>query len=377
MPAQLRAENIEFHLYLVGDGPLRHSLQRQATDRQLDTFVTFVGAQPHASLPDWYCAADLVVLPSRSEGSPNVLREARACGLPFVASRVGGIPEMCGPADRLVAPNDPAALEQAVAAALREGRQKVDPERQDMTWDKSAAALLRLIESLPVEPRNLDERDGSSPTRQIIRRAMSAVLPRRMFFTGGPAGDGSAAITFDDGPHPEHTPRVLDVLARRGVKATFFLIGRLAQRCPELVRRIAEEGHTIGNHSFEHSDPEQTTARALLDEVRQTDELLAGLVGPRARLFRPPKGRLTLVKLWGLWCAGQTVVLWNRDPRDYACRSADDLQQWVQRNPARGGDLFLFHDAFPHVASVLDKVIDQATDAGLRLATLSQWVGRD
>lgn len=374
--AQLQAAGTAFHLYLVGKGPLRQSLQKQMAARRLQGVVTFAGVQPHASLPDWYRAADLVVLPSRSEGSPNVLREARACGVGFVASRVGGIPDLCRPTDRLVPPEDPAALADAIAASLAQGRPEVEHSQLETSWDESAASLLRLISSLPVAQRNSCKGALSSSPRQIIRNAMSAVVPRSMFLTQGPAGEPTAAMTFDDGPHPEYTPRVLDALARREAKATFFLIGRLAERYPDLVRRIAQEGHTIGNHSFEHSDPEQTSMRRLLKEVWRTDKLLFKLVGPRPRLFRPPNGNLTLGKLCGLWSSGQTVVLWNRDPKDYACRSAADLRSWVRENPTRGGDLFLFHDCWPHVASVLDELVDRATDAGLRFVTVSRWAGR-
>ena len=108
-----------WELHLVGEGELRDSLGRQAVAAGLADRVRFHGSQPHSNLPDWFRAADLFVLASRSEGVPNVLLEATACGTPFVASAVGGIPEIADlGASRLVPPEDPDALAAAIVAAL-------------------------------------------------------------------------------------------------------------------------------------------------------------------------------------------------------------------------------------------------------------------
>jgi glycosyltransferase involved in cell wall biosynthesis len=118
----LRDRRIDFRLCLVGDGELQATLKSQVARLGLAGVVSFVGAQPHDRLADWFRAADLTVLPSLSEGVPNVLRESLACGTRFVASRVGGIPELASePFDRLVPPNDPAALAEAIAASLLGG----------------------------------------------------------------------------------------------------------------------------------------------------------------------------------------------------------------------------------------------------------------
>jgi glycosyltransferase involved in cell wall biosynthesis len=120
---QLNAEIGPWHLHVIGDGPLRQALVRQAQSLGLAASVTFHGSVPHGDLPDWYRAADLFVLASRSEGVPNVLLESMACGLPFVASRVGGIPEIAPlGCCRLAPPDDPLALAEAIAAQLVEPR---------------------------------------------------------------------------------------------------------------------------------------------------------------------------------------------------------------------------------------------------------------
>src|SRR5437763_12347629 len=109
------------HLYVVGGGPERAALERRIAEIGLAERVHFVGALRHHELPDWFRAADATVLPSRSEGIPNVLRESLACGTPFVATRVGGIPEISQTAaNRLVPVDDYAALAAALAQTLGE-----------------------------------------------------------------------------------------------------------------------------------------------------------------------------------------------------------------------------------------------------------------
>jgi len=120
----------DFHLYLVGDGPMRSTLAEDARQRGLSEHVTFVGVVDHAQLGPWFQAADLTVLPSRSEGIPNVLLESLACGTPFVASSVGGIPEIAGHAGaRLVPPDRPDELAAALEAALAERLEVAEADR--------------------------------------------------------------------------------------------------------------------------------------------------------------------------------------------------------------------------------------------------------
>ena len=209
---------------------------------------------------------------------------------------------------------------------------------------------------------------------QLVRKVMAGLLPRRWLLVHGPSRCRQLGLTFDDGPHPEHTARLLDELRGHGIRATFFLIGERARQFPEVVRRIAAEGHAIGHHSFSHSLPGQTSAGQLLQEVRRTQDLFVDLLGHPSALVRPPYGKVTAAKLWRLWRAGLTVVLWNRDPKDFACGSAAELRNWFQRNPLRGGDLVLLHDTSPHAAAVVPDLAAAAAQAGLTFTSLDQWV---
>jgi peptidoglycan-N-acetylglucosamine deacetylase len=202
---------------------------------------------------------------------------------------------------------------------------------------------------------------------------MAATLPRRLFMTSGPRASAALALTFDDGPDPAHTPAVLDRLRERGVRATFFVVGAKAEAHPALVARMAEEGHAIGHHSYTHGAPQDTSAPALVAEARRTSALLLRLAGRAPRLYRPPHGKVTPAKVLGLWALGQTIVLWNRDPKDFACGAVGPLRRWFEEEPLGPGDIVLLHDVHPYVAPALDAVFTRAARLGLRFATPEEW----
>ncbi len=201
-----------------------------------------------------------------------------------------------------------------------------------------------------------------------------AILPRPWFICDGPFQGRTVCLTFDDGPHPQYTPRVLDVLKEQGVAATFFLIGQKADRYPELVRRIVAEGHVVGNHTYYHSNPPQTSASQLIEEIHRTRQVLEELTGSSCSLFRPPMGKLTAVKLLRVWLAGQTVALWNVDPKDCSSHSSAEIGAFFACRPLRAGDLVLLHDNHAYVAPVLPELIETARQSGLSFVTLPQWL---
>jgi peptidoglycan/xylan/chitin deacetylase (PgdA/CDA1 family) len=216
------------------------------------------------------------------------------------------------------------------------------------------------------------ERPWAWRPRQLVRRAMAKLLPRRLFVVCGSPHSGKVYFTFDDGPDPEHTPRVLDALKANDVKATFFVTGKQCLLYPDLVRRILDGGHCVGHHSFSHSEPAHTSARRLIDEIRETDDaLLRASDGLASKYFRPPHGKLTAAKLWRLWLEGHTVVLWNRDSKDYQAKSAEQLREWVCENPLESGDVVLMHDTNPHTAEALPSIIEVTRNRGLYPETIA------
>ena len=216
-------------------------------------------------------------------------------------------------------------------------------------------------------------RKTMSWSRQMLRRVLAATVSRRRFLVSGPADSGVACLTFDDGPDPLTTPLVLDVLAEHRVPATFFVVGRQVADNPELLRRIASEGHLIGHHSWSHSEPSSTSCRALMTEVDQTRSLLTKLGVANSQWFRPPKGKLTASKMIGLWCKQQVVVLWSHDVRDYQAEDVHALGERFSRSPIASGDIVLLHDNQQQTAQVLSSVISETQQRGVRFGTPLDW----
>lgn len=208
--------------------------------------------------------------------------------------------------------------------------------------------------------------------RQWLREAAVRLLPRRWLLASGSARCGAVCLTFDDGPDPATTPAILDILAAEGVRASFFVLGERAAAHPDLVRRIRAEGHGLGHHSWSHGRPEQTSARALALEARRCRAWLREHTGEDSRWFRPPHGKLSVAKLAGLWASGMAVVLWSLDPGDVSQPDAAAILAWLERHPARSGDILLLHDTCASTVTALPALIAGIRAQGLRFATLNE-----
>ena len=181
------------------------------------------------------------------------------------------------------------------------------------------------------------------------------------------------ALTFDDGPHPEHTPRLVDQLDQLGLKATFFVVGRNAEKYPQLIRRMYAAGHEIANHTYTHSEPSQTSVEQFLAEIQQTDALVRQLTGLTMSTMRPPKGELNLSKLRGLWNARKTVALWNVDPKDYRMQDASEAMRWCEAYRPNDGDIVLLHDIHPHALKIVETLASRDVFAHFETTTISGW----
>lgn len=176
------------------------------------------------------------------------------------------------------------------------------------------------------------------PTSQIFGRTLTA--PRR---------PNELALTFDDGPNPAWTPRLLDILAEHGVHGTFFMLGKFAQSEPVLVRQIADAGHLIGNHSWNHPNLARTAANQVREQLQKTSDTLQEITGKPIRFFRPPYGARRPVVLRIARELGLTPVTWNAMTNDWAEPSADriaaNLVTKIDRNQQSGlGTNIVLHD---------------------------------
>jgi peptidoglycan-N-acetylglucosamine deacetylase len=154
---------------------------------------------------------------------------------------------------------------------------------------------------------------------------------------------GQVYLTFDDGPDPQWTPQILDLLAQARMHATFFAIGELAQREPALTRAIAAGGHALGNHTFSHRHPWLMRSRAARAQVRDGARALSDIVGREPSFYRPPHGRARPCMTDEAQLQGERMVLWNLSAIDWgwfgaASRIAGRLAR------VRAGDIVLMHD---------------------------------
>lgn len=170
--------------------------------------------------------------------------------------------------------------------------------------------------------------------------AFAAIWPGSQIFGRtliAPARPEEIALTFDDGPNPAWTPRLLELLARHDVKATFFLVGKFASVETGLARTIADSGHAIGNHSWTHPNLARTPAAQVLNELTRTKDALEQVIGRPVRLFRPPYGARRPYVLHTARELGMTPVMWNAMTNDWEEPSAERIAERLTRKVLAAG----------------------------------------
>ena len=192
-----------------------------------------------------------------------------------------------------------------------------------------------------------------------------------------PGDEQLACITFDDGPNPVATPRILDVLQREGVHATFFVLGRHADRWPELVKRMADEGHQLGNHGYHHRKLHRRTPGYVRDDLTRGADAIERASGVRPRHFRAPHGFRSPWVTPIARSLGERTIGWSLGVWDSARPGADEI---VRRTLAgmRAGSILLLHDGDGYdangdrtqTAEALPRIIDGLRARGFRFVTL-------
>lgn len=199
----------------------------------------------------------------------------------------------------------------------------------------------------------------------VLKWSAAALWPQRVVLRG-PSQGSRVALTFDDGPHPEHTPLLLDVLADAQVQATFFLQGSHAEQWPQLVREIHARGHQVANHAYSHRSARQISAHDFVQEVERTQALLEHIVGGSlARDFRPPFGDTTPHSFLRLARLGYRWVFWSLDSDDSVVRDPEQLALRTESLQAGPGDIVLFHEDYAHSVAAMPRVLASWRARGL------------
>lgn len=178
------------------------------------------------------------------------------------------------------------------------------------------------------------------------------------------------ALTFDDGPDPIDTPAILDILKEKKVRATFFVLGKAVESNPALLKRLVQEGHEIGNHSFNHD----YNQRNLVAEIRQTDQIIFETTGNHTYFYRPPGGFVSKTQLETIKKNGHVVALWSADSKDWRNPGVYRIVDNVIKSVFPGA-IILMHDGGyqrSQTVKALGPIIDNLRNQGYRLATLSE-----
>ena len=193
---------------------------------------------------------------------------------------------------------------------------------------------------------------------------------------GAKAGDtkesqSCIALTFDDGPSGAITETLLDGLAARNVKATFFLCGYRIETFPEIAQRMAEEGHELGLHSNRHDYMQHMTKEEALDDLAECQSILVETTGVSARLFRPPGGLYSQDLLDASRELGLSIVFWSVDPHDWDKEKSAQVLPYLLSH-ASAGDIILMHDLTEHSVSAALSFIDTMRANGYEFCTVSE-----
>jgi peptidoglycan/xylan/chitin deacetylase (PgdA/CDA1 family) len=183
------------------------------------------------------------------------------------------------------------------------------------------------------------------------------------------------ALTFDDGPHPDYTPRLLAILKEHHVPATFFLVGEMAEQYPQLVRAEVADGHSIGNHTQHHFSLIKIPDDDVPIEIKTCGEVLRSIVGWAPRWFRPPGGEYDRQVAESAEALGYTMVLWTDDPGDYADPGDSAILSRTLKHVGNGG-IILLHDGVQETVDVLPQLIETLQKRGYEFVTVDEMVAR-
>lgn len=190
------------------------------------------------------------------------------------------------------------------------------------------------------------------------------------------------AMSFDDGPHPEFTPAILELLAEHGIPATFFLIGRNVRRHPELAKRLAGTGHELGNHTLNHRMLPFLREEFIRHEILQTDQIIREVTSYCPRLMRPPMGLFTKRTVNVIESCGYGTVVGDVYPRDPHMPGRDKIHRRVMAR-VRPGSIIILHDGgnTAHVDRsqtvwAVRHIIQDLLQKGYRFITISDLVGQ-
>ena len=241
----------------------------------------------------------------------------------------------------------------------------------------STATATSMAAATPVKTgRNTDYRTPpvSGPVPRNPDLAFSSDFSRTSGFSFSrvPVSGKYIAVTFDDGPHPQNTPRLLDLLRARNIKATFYVIGRNVDLYPQIVRRTVAEGHEIGNHSYTHRLFTKLSDSEVRSDLTRCRDAIGRAAGVQPRTFRPPYGGLLQRQREMLFAEfGYPTILWNVDPLDWK-RPGPSVVCARILSHTTAGSIVLAHDLHGSTVDAMPATLDGLLRRGFQFVTVSQ-----
>jgi len=213
-----------------------------------------------------------------------------------------------------------------------------------------------------------------------------AVLLRKGAIYRAPVARKVVALTFDDGPSPVWTPQILDELKSAHVKATFFMLGAHVERYPDVARRVAAEGHEIGNHTYDHHVLLYYKPSELMEQLEKTKRVIKNITGQTTRFFRPPKAWVTGMEKAYIKDLGYTIVLWTLNSKDWVTFDDKYMIKYLLHH-IMPGDIILFHDSGGAFAAeggdrhetvlAVKRLIERLKERGYAFVTLSELLQKE
>jgi peptidoglycan/xylan/chitin deacetylase (PgdA/CDA1 family) len=196
--------------------------------------------------------------------------------------------------------------------------------------------------------------------KKTIKATIKKLIPNAVILRAlEKYGHNSLALTFDDGPHPDLTPRVLDILEEYKVRAFFFVVGKFLEKYPNLLIDIRQRGHIIGNHTYEHPEKNYSSYFAYKMDVKKCQDKIYQITGEKALYFRPPRGVVSLKSLWVAKTFKLKTVLWSCEGGEWDVNRTDDATTIANRllTSLKPNDIVLLHDNNPKILNILEIIL--------------------
>lgn len=257
--------------------------------------------------------------------------------------------------------NGPQDIHQQAIASRFAVIKKRHPNRQPMTIDSTDSYWAQALQEVDKSPEEIDAQAKHEERLGIYLPKLIRGNPREKLL----------ALTFDDGPHPGFTEKLLALLKQMDVKATFFVVGKMVERNPQLLKEIAADGHLVGNHTFSHVTLTKIPMNEVRAEYEACNDIVEDTIGQRMRFCRPPGGDYDRGVVRAATEQGLTTVLWTDDPGDYASPGTHVIERKTLLRMSNGG-IILLHDGIQQTLDVLPQIIAYARQQGYKFVTVDE-----